>query len=152
MTKLTILMPDLQVAFFRRLEELRKTLLLDALLQTVSTANISQIDSELSAIVGKRSLQKLAGWGMRGELLFAVHYVLRKNPRLLGYYRLLLGFSQKQFHGLDHGYGAFKAMEEKGLLSQRSSDNLAELCKSLCASADFLVAVSRISRRGVFTS
>ena len=61
MSKLTILLPDLQVAFFKRLEELRKTLLLDALLETVSTGDISQIDSELDALVAKRSLQKLAG-------------------------------------------------------------------------------------------
>ncbi len=150
MSELTILLPDLQVAFFKRLEELRKTLLLDALLQAVSTADISQIDSELSAIVAKKSLQKLAGWGMRGELLFAVPYVLEKNPRLLGYYRLLLGFSQKQFYGLDHGFAPFKTMEEKGLMSQHSRDNLEELCKSLCGSADFLVgSIENLTERGL---
>ena len=44
-------------------------------------------------------------------------YVLRSQPRLLGYYRLLLCFSQKQFYGERYGFAPFKPMEEKGSLT-----------------------------------
>lgn len=139
MKELAVLLPDLQVAFFKRLEELRKTMLLDSLLQTVSGVDITKVDLELSEMVPHQALQKVAGWGMRGELLFAVPHILTKNPRLLGYYRLLLGFSQKQFYASQHGFASFKVMEEKGALSLHVKENLEELCRCLCKSACFLV-------------
>jgi hypothetical protein len=48
--------------------------------------------------------------------LFPVPLVLEANPRLLAYYRLLLGFSQKAFYPRGTGAGAFKPMEEAGRL------------------------------------
>ena len=64
-------------------------MLLDALLSTVSTLEISQIDHELADLVPPCALREVAGWGLRGEILFAVPCVLESNPALLGYYRLL---------------------------------------------------------------
>jgi len=102
--------PDLQITFFHRLKEVRKTYLLDALLSVVKELEVHKIDAELNKYVSKSGLQRLAGWGLRGEIVFAVPYILRANPKLLGYYRLLLGFSQKQFYGSPYGFGPFKRM------------------------------------------
>ena len=69
--------PDLQIAFYHRLKEIRKTYLLDALLSTVAKLEISRLDKELANYVENAALQKVASWGLRGEIVFAVSYVLR---------------------------------------------------------------------------
>lgn len=114
-------------------------MLLDALLKTASRAEIEEINAQLGQLVSKRALQRTAGWGLRGEVLFAVPCMLTKNPRLLGYYRLLLGFSQKQFYGATTGFASFRAMEDKAQLGEKARAFLPELCKALCASAEQLV-------------
>lgn len=43
------------------------------------------------------NLSLLASKGLRGEIVFATPIILKSNPYLLGYYRLLLGYSQKYF-------------------------------------------------------
>ncbi len=140
MTLFKIPEPDLQVEFFQRLMQVREIYLLDALLSAVSNLSIPDIDKELGDLVPGSALQRLASWGLRGEIIFAVPYVLRSQPRLLGYYRLLLGFSQKQFYGERYGFAPFKSMEDKGRLIANQGDQLYELCRALCASAELLVA------------
>lgn len=93
----------------------------------VAAIEIKTLDSELHKYVDKGSLQILAMHGMRGELLFAVPCILEKNPRLLGYYRLLLGYSQKGFYTAATGAGMFKSLKEKGTLSQKQRNALPEL-------------------------
>jgi uncharacterized membrane protein YiaA len=56
----------------------------------------------------------LAKHGLRGELVYPVPYLFANNPFLLGYYRLLLGFSQKEFYSTAFGVSIFKTMEVKG--------------------------------------
>lgn len=68
MSQFKILKPDLQITFFHRLKEIRKTYLLDALLSVVATLQIPKIDAELGNFVSHRGLQKVAGWGLRGEI------------------------------------------------------------------------------------
>ncbi len=76
--------------------------------------------------------------------------LLRANPCLLGYYRLLLGFSQKQFYGKAHGLSAFKSMEEKASLSRTQEDRVAELARCLCISAaHFVRSVDRLTQSKV---
>ena len=143
-------LPDLQISFFQSLEGLRSTHLLDALLRASSEADIHTVDRELGQFAERAALQRLAGWGLRGEILFAVPSLLRANPHLLGYYRLLLGFSQKQFYGKGHGLGAFKSMEVKGALSTAQKDRLTELARCLCISAAHLVhSVDRLTQSKV---
>jgi len=131
--------PDLQIEFHKRLLQLKDILLLDALLKTVGELDISVIDNELAAFAPPASLRKLASWGLRGELVFPVPTVLTANPYLLGYYRLLLGFSQKEFYTASSGISRFKAMEERGSLGRLQAASLPELCHALCASAHSLV-------------
>jgi hypothetical protein len=132
--------PDLQLAFYRRLQEVRHTFLLDALLETAARLRIPEIDLQLARFVSNAGLQKVAGWGLRGEIVFAVPYVLEENPRLLGYYRLLLGFSQKQFYGDRYDLGPYRSMEEKGRLPPANRAQVDDLCRTLCASSESLVA------------
>jgi hypothetical protein len=138
-SKLKIPEPDLQISFYHRLQEIRRTHLLDALLATVADLEITQIDQQLADLISGSGLRKVAGWGLRGELVFAVPCVLEANPRLLGYYRLLLGFSQKQFYGDRYGFGPFKSMEESRQITSANMPRLNDLCKALCASAEALV-------------
>ncbi len=64
------------------------------------------------------------------------------NPYLLGYYRLLMGYSQKEFYGRDKGFGVgyFKSMEEKGKTSKTAAADLPDLCVAFCATASALLA------------
>jgi hypothetical protein len=139
MTALTPPLPDLQIAFFDRLAHLRNLYLVDALLATVGKLDVEDIDKQLAVIVPKSAIRKVASWGLRGELLFPVPCLLQSNPRLLGYYRLLLGFSQKEFYGKNYGLSSFKSMEEKGTLSSAQLAQLDPLCRALAVSAHHLV-------------
>ncbi len=150
MSQFKIPKPDLQITFFHRLKEIRKTYLLDSLLSVVATLQIPKLDEELGAFVSNKGLQKVAGWGLRGEIVFPVPCILHANPKILGYYRLLLGFSQKQFYGSQYGFGHFKPMEEKGLLSAENEAVLTDLCQTLCASAEFLIqGIDELSQESV---
>lgn len=149
MTDIRIPLPQLQVDFSFALAQIRKLYLQDALFETIEKMDIAQVDQELSALVPEQSLKALARHGLRGEILFPVPAVLEQNPRLLGYYRLLLGYSQKVFYTSETGAGAFKAMEEKGALSNAAKGALPSLCKALIqASAQLLegIGTDRVTR------
>jgi hypothetical protein len=140
--------PQLQVDFALALEQIRATYLQGALSAAVAQLDVETIDSELARFSPKRSLSDLAGHGLRGELMFAVPCILSKNPRLLGYYRLLLGFSQKAFYGFP-GVSQFRSMEISGKLSPVQKNALPPLCRSLAAASAALldgVGIRRISR------
>jgi len=124
-------LPDLQIDFSFALEQLRKTFLQDGLKETVASLSVAAIDKELATFVPSEFLSILACRGLRGELVFPVPCLLRKNPKLLGYYRLLLGFSQKAFFSGEFGISSFKPMEEKGTLSTDNEERLDALCKAL---------------------
>ncbi len=132
--------PELQIDFSRALKTIRGQLLQQALLATVRDASLEQIDAQLREYVNEEDLKRLAAHGLRGELLFPVPCLLRRNPRLLGYYRLLLGFSQKAFYGSGGGAGLFKSMEEGGTLSSRQDQSLADLCVGMVRCASLLLA------------
>jgi hypothetical protein len=139
MLKITIPAPNLQIDFSLALARLRAECLQEALSQTVQQMDISIIDKELALFVPKGDLSGLAGRGLRGELVFAVPCLLEQNPRLLGYYRLLLGFSRKSFYSSDFGTSSFKCMEENGRLSAENQKNLSILCKAIIGAASLLV-------------
>lgn len=130
--------PDIQIAFCRQLVRLKNSHLQEALQKTVANANISQIDEELGKLVPKKFLQLLAQYGLRGELVFPVPYILKHKPILLGYYRLLLGLSQKSFYG-GLGYGVFSSMEKRGVISEIQQQDLEDLCRALIKSASILL-------------
>jgi hypothetical protein len=141
--------PELQIDFSFLLSQIRNEYLQEALSETVEKMNIPKIDKELADFVPTTDLALLASHGLRGELIYALPCILLVNPRLLGYYRLLLGFSQKMFYGSECAVSSFKSMEEKGVMSEYNKKILKPLCKGLVNSASFLlhgIGADRISR------
>ncbi|MGH8658538.1 MAG: XcyI family restriction endonuclease [Gammaproteobacteria bacterium] len=146
---ISIPVPQLQIDFAFALEQIRGLYLQQALSEAVGKLDIKRIDAELAQFVPSVSLTELATRGLRGELMFAVPRLLSSSPRLLGYYRLLLGFSQKAFYTAQFGLARFKSMEEKGVLTAGQAKRLDELCSALVGSAAALldgVGVDRITR------
>ena len=137
MSDFPILTPTLQLGFYQRLREAQKTHLLPALLAHVGRLDIGQLDQELLQYAHNERLAFVARKGLRGELVFPVPYVLSTAPALVGYYRLLLGFSQKEFY--KGPFSTFKSMESGGILSETTGQLLKPLCESLVESAWILV-------------
>lgn len=127
-----------QIAFQQLLVAARKTWLRDALAATVKSIPLPQLDRELHATAPARSLSALAALGVRGEAVFPTPIVLAKSPQLLGYYRLLLGSSQKLFYGKG-GLGRFKSMETSGALTDKQRKELGGLCAAMSKSMGELV-------------
>ena len=132
-------LPSTQIGFAAALQKMRDMYLQDALSAVVASMEIDRIDAELHACVDNRLLQILAAQGMRGEQLFAVPCILENDPRLLGYYRLLLGYSQKGFYTAATGAGMFKSLEERGALSRKQREALPALCAALNKSAAYMM-------------
>lgn len=132
--------PDAQIDFAAALSVIRGAYLQDALADTVKGLAIPDIDKELATYVPAHSLSALAGHGLRGEMVFPVPVVLRANPRLLGYYRLLYGYSQKEFYNTGTGLGRFKGMEERGVIRKEINTEVDALAKGLCDAGALLVA------------
>lgn len=135
---LPIIAPSLQVAFFHRLQVVRRTSLQEGLREAVQKLSVSDIDRELEMFVSPEALSKLASFSVRGEAVFPVPCVLNASPMLLGYYRLLFGISQKEAYNKGP-FGRFKRMEEKGLLSGSARAELPNLCHSLARTGEALV-------------
>jgi len=131
--------PQLQVDFSFLLLQMRSLCLQDALSKTISSMDIQEIDGELGRYVPNAWHAAVARNGLRGELVFPVPCVLKANPMLLAYYRLLIGYSKKDFYTKATGAGAFKLMEDKGVLSRKAEPHIVEFCKALILSACDLV-------------
>ena len=67
----------------------------------------------------KAARQLLQRAGVRDELVFAVPAVIRQRPSALGYYRLLLGASQKIFYTTSTGLAPFRVLESGNVLPAR---------------------------------
>lgn len=128
--KILKLSADLQIAFFLRLTETRKTYFGEALSQTVKEIDISELDKELARLIPAGDLKKLASYGLRGEVLFPTPIILKSNPHLLGYYRFLFGFSQKEFYQKSF-YSKFRSLETRGRIPAILESSIEPLCKDL---------------------
>jgi hypothetical protein len=139
MSAIHIPVPELQINFSKLLKELQEKYLQEALSKTIEKIELATLDRELSEYVPAKQLKSLAKYGIRGERIYPVPYLLESNPFLIGYYRLLLGFSQKEFYSTNFGVSGFKTMEEKGIITERNKNAVPDLCKSLIKSAVALV-------------
>ena len=135
---LPYLVPNLLVGFYYRLKTIEELYFNFALKETIKMLDISEVDAELSRYVPKSALNKLASFGLRGETVFPISLLFNQNPYLLGYYRLLYGFSQKELYGKS-GLGRFKSMEDKGKINVKVEDEIVNLCKILIKSGTFRV-------------
>lgn len=141
--------PELQIDFSFALSQIRSLYLQNALGKTIEDIDLNKLDKELVTYVPQGSLKILAKHGLRGELVFPVPCLLEANPYLLGYYRLLLGFSQKEFYTTKFGVSSFKSMEAKGILTGKNRSALSVLCKGMIGSAVALldgIGLDRISK------
>lgn len=141
--------PELQIEFSVALAEIWRLYLIEALANTVRTIKIAELDKEIGQLVPSDALSKMAAHSLRAELIFPVPMILKANPHLLGYYRLLYGFSQKIFYTAETGVGPFKAMEVRGVLSPAVEPKLEGLCKALIGCGVVLldgIGPTRLSR------
>lgn len=136
--KLTL--PTLQLNFAEALRSARENYLQEALRETVRSLNLTTIDRELSTFADKKLLTEIAASGLRGELIFPVPVILAANPKVLAYYRLLLGYSQKEFYGTATGIVSFKSAEDGNGFRDGDKARLSDLCRAMCDSAAFLLA------------
>ena len=132
------LKPDVQIDFYRRLQGLKNSYLSEALSLAVSETEIATIDSQLLQYAPSKSLQKIASFGLRGELFFAVPCLIQSRPSLLGYYRLLYGFSQKEFYR-HRALGSFKRLEERNEITKSTRPHIGQLCECLAGAAHAFV-------------
>lgn len=129
----------LQIGLASELEKFRKTVLQQALAAAVGQSDLRTINAELDEFAPVSDLVTLATRGIRGELLFPIPVLLRTAPRLFGYYRLLLGFSQKDLYTKGHLPGAFRVMEDEGRLTVNAEARLIEICRVFAKRASELL-------------
>lgn len=122
------LSPSRQVIFHQMLVSARKTALLDALSEALGQIDPDLLKRQISRFVPKDLQKILASAGIRDEHVFPVPAILEKQPTLIGYYRLLLGVSQKRFYRKGMEMGPFKSMESRGLLNPKKRPDLEAFC------------------------
>lgn len=138
MTNLPIFEPDLQIRFYYRLKFLQDKYFFESLSNTLKNLEISIVDSQLAQYVESKYINKLARHSLRGEVFFPVPYIIKANPYLIGYYRLLYGISQKQMYSSKH-FGRVKRLEEKGEISKETMPHVDSVCKNLILTGQLLV-------------
>jgi hypothetical protein len=142
---LAVLQPNLQIAFYYRLEAIRTRYLGEGLKATVERLDVKTLDTELREYVKPDALKRVAAFGIRGEVFFPVPALIKANPFLLGYYRLLYGLSQKEFYSKGP-FGSLKKLEEEGVLRPRVEPRIPALCTSLSETGGILLAgLDRVS-------
>jgi hypothetical protein len=131
--------PAQQVRFHQLLVAARKTWLRDALRGAVGEIDPTVLNQQLTDYVPADAAQILGAAGIRSEEVFPVPIILEARPTLVGYYRLLLGISQKGFYKGETGLATFKRMEEDGVITERHKEKLPELCHEMAGSLADLV-------------
>lgn len=91
---------------------------------------VRTVKRELDRLIPTDVQRILSRAGVRDEYVFPCPTVLEASPTLLGYYRLLLGASQKSFYSSGSGLGRFKKLETHGTLPGPLRTALPELCSS----------------------
>jgi hypothetical protein len=120
-----------QVRFHQVLLAARKQWFVDALTEALLHLDPNLVKRQISEYVPADVQSLVAAAGLRDEHLFPVPAVVEAKPTLVGYYRLLLGASQKSFYGASTGMVRFKSMEESGTISPRAKGHIADFCRSM---------------------
>ncbi|MGD0619106.1 MAG: XcyI family restriction endonuclease [Bryobacteraceae bacterium] len=145
------LTPSRQVIFHQMLVAARKSVLMDALSEALGELDPTATKNQILDYVPADAQKILAAAGIRDEHVFPVPVVLEKKPALVGYYRLLLGVSQKRFYRKGTGMGPLKGMETRGLLNLKKRPDLERFCAVMAENlAELVRQVSpRITARDV---
>jgi hypothetical protein len=120
------------------LDAFRRLYLQQALSETIKALDITSLNGELDTFAPAGDLKLLASLGVRGEFVFPVPCVLKANPRLLGYYRLLLGYSQKEFYNKSK-LGRFASLEERGKIPEKVANEVHDLFHAFALRASELL-------------
>ncbi len=126
-------------------------MLIDALSAALGEIDPALLKRQISRLVPKDAQKILASAGIRDEHVFPMPAVLEKQPSLIGYYRLLLGVSQKRFYRKGTDMGPFKSMESRGLLNLKKRPDIETFCAVMIEHlADLLRQISpKITARDV---
>jgi hypothetical protein len=122
------LSPSRQVIFHQMLVAARRTALMDALSEALGMIDPNLLKKQISQYVPNDAQKLLASAGIRDEHVFPVPAILTQQPTLIGYYRLLLGVSQKRFYRKGTDMGPFKSMESRGFLNPKNRPDLEGFC------------------------
>jgi len=101
---------------------------MDALSDALGEADPKVLKKQISHYVPGDAQRVLAASGIRDEHVFPVPVLLELKPTLVGYYRLLLGVSQKRFYRQGTGMSQFKSMEHRGLINPKHPPDLNAFC------------------------
>jgi len=145
------LSPLRQVIFHQMLVAARKTALMDALSQALAEVDPNLLKRQISHYVPAAAQKRLAASGIRDEHVFPAPAILERKPTLVGYYRLMLGISQKRFYRKGTEMGPFKSMETRGLLNPKRPPDLESFCAIMAEHlAELVRQISpKITRRDV---
>jgi hypothetical protein len=126
----------------------RKQWFLDALSEALGQLEPALVKAQISKYIPPAAQKALAVSGLRDEHVFPVPVVLEAKPSLVGYYRLLLGTSQKVFYTAATGMSVFKSMEEAGKITNKQAAMLPDFCKSMAAPlAELVRQISTLAER-----
>lgn len=120
-----------QVAFYQLLVAARKKWFVEALSAVLGLLDPSTVKAEIGEYVPAEAQRALAAAGLRDEFVFPLPAVLQSKPSLVGYYRMLLGASQKAFYKGSTGMGMFKRMEETGTINDKQKSRLQAFCRAM---------------------
>jgi len=137
-----------QVAFYQLLVAARKKWFLDALSEALGQIEPRTVKAQIVEFVPTEAQKALAVAGLRDEHVFPLPAVLEAKPSLVGYYRLLLGASQKAFYeGATH-MSAFKSMEEMGTINEKQATKLSDFCRAMAVPmAEMVCQISTLTER-----
>lgn len=128
-----------QVIFHQMLVAARKTALMDALSEALADIDPNLLKKQITKYVPADVQKILAASGIRDEYVFPLPKLLQEKPTLVGYYRLLLGISQKRFYRKGTGMTPYKGMESRGLLNARRPPDLDHFCSVMITHLSELV-------------
>jgi hypothetical protein len=128
-----------QLAFHQLLVAARTTWFVDALNDALGSVDPRVIKEQTLKYAPRDALKIIASASVRDEHVFPTPVVLEAKPTLVGYYRLLLGASQKSFYRSGTGMGIFKSMETSGTIGPKQRDALPDFCKVMGVSLGELV-------------
>lgn len=112
---------------------------MDALSDALAQVDPSAAKKEILEYVPREYQKILAAAGIRDEHVFPLPSVLAAKPTLVGYYRLLLGISQKRFYRTGTGMAPFKSMELRGAFNEKARPDLDSFCRIMAENLGELI-------------
>lgn len=123
--------PEKAIRFRQLLAASRQTVLREALSEVLAVTDPALVAAQLDELAPEAARTSLVESGVPPALVFVVPEVLRRRPSLLGYYRLLMGTSQKAFYRSSTGLSRFRALEVRDHVPPALVASLPELCAAL---------------------